>query len=102
MNWARYLALLQLWATYPSSQVAFLYANSISFIINFPVGSQIFNGMYTPLYNLTELPGMAFFIGAAMLLLPLLLTISVLVLKKYVVNTTSKETTQYDNEAFQK
>jgi len=65
-------------------------------------GSQIFNGMYTPLYNQTGLPGMAFFIGALLLLLPLLLTFTVLIIKKNVVKTTVPNTNQYDNRAFKK
>ena len=53
------------------------------------IGALVFNNMFTPLMNLTGLPGMAYIIASLVLLVPLIILVTTEVVKRVWVRTTS-------------
>ena len=64
----------------------------------------MFNSMFTPLSLLSGFPGMAYVVGSIILVIPTVILISILILRRVESNTTSNIVNPknvYNNESFQ-
>jgi len=69
--------------------------------ISLITGSQMYNSMFTPLLNSTGIAGMTFLVGAAALVIPFILILATLVIKKYFTNNDISGQHIYSNNAFE-
>jgi len=68
------------------------------------LGALMFNSMFTPLSLLSGFPGMAYVVGSIILVIPTVILISILILRRVESNTTSNIVNPknvYNNESFQ-
>ena len=61
----------------------------------------MYNSMFTPLLNSTGIAGMTFLVGAAALVIPFILILATLVIKKYSTNNDMSGQHIYSNNAFE-
>ena len=53
------------------------------------IGALVFNSMFTPLMNLSGIPGMAYIVGSMILLVPLIILLTVDIVKRVCWKETS-------------